>query len=344
MVAVKEIGDKATWENFNLASSHSTFLQSWAWGEFQKSLSRQIHRLGVYEGNNLVGAALLVWEKAKLASFLYCPGGPVFTSWNKDYLKALLETVSPIAKEKGADFLRLEPRTIGEGQEKLLKDLGFTPAPEYTQPRCTGIIDLTFGEEEILLKMTPSTRNNIRASQRKEVVVSEGKPEEIKTFFKLLTETARRKGLILPRERSYHQKQFEALSKEGLMKLFVAHYQSQALAASLVVFYADTAYYLHAASSDQMPKLRASYPLVWHVILEAKKRNLKWFDFWGVAETDDPAHPWAGVTSFKLSFGAERKCYAPPYDLPLKRSYRLIRIGEAARRPLRKIFRFVRRS
>lgn len=155
-----------------------------------------------------------------------------------------------------------------------------------------------------------------------------------------MKETARRKTLTLPKERDYHQKQFESLSADGLMKLFIAEYEGKALAAALVVFYGKTAHYLHAASSLELPKLRASYPLVWFSILESKKAGLKWFDLWGVAENDKPDHPWAGVTSFKLSFGAERKCYAPAYDLPYKGNYRLIRILETARRPLRKILRF----
>lgn len=229
------------------------------------------------------------------------------------------------------------------GTEKLLKDFGFVVAPEYTQPECTGIIDLTKSEEEILGQMTPSTRNNIRASQRKGVVIREGSPEEIKIFLKLLAETAQRKLLTLPREGDYHQKQFEALNKDGLMKLFIAEAEGKALSAALVVFYADTAYYLHAANSNLLPKLRASYPLVWYSISESKKAGCKLFDFWGVAENDDSKHPWAGVTSFKLSFGAARECYSPPYDLPLRSSYRLIRVGESVRKPLRKILRYVRR-
>lgn len=342
MIAVKEIEEKSTWENFNLASLDPTFLQSWAWGEFQKVLGRETYRLGIYDDSDLVGISLLAHEKARLASFLYCPGGPVFNSLEKIYLEPWLSTVSQIAKERNVSFLRVDPRKIEKGAEKSLRGLGFTPAPEYTQPQCTGIINLEKSEEEILSHMTPSTRNNIGASQRKGVVTREGRPEEIKIFLKLLSETAHRKALTLPREGNYHRKQFEVLNKEGLMKLFIAEGEGKPLSAALVVFYAGTAYYLHAASSNEMPKLRASYPLVWYSISESKKAGCKSFDFWGVAENDNLSHPWAGVTSFKLSFGAERKCYTSPYNLPFKSSYRLIRLGETARKPLRKILRLVR--
>jgi len=285
----------------------------------------------------------LVGERSRFASFLYCPGGPVFKTWNKEYLKPWLDFVLKGVKEKNFSFLRIDPRKLEKPKESLLKTFGFVPAPEYTQPQCTALMDLTKDEEGLLSKMSITTRYNVRTSQRKGVKVKEGKPEEIKNFLDLLKTTAQRKVLVLPVEQNYHKKQFETLNKEGLMQLFIAEYQGQPLSAALVVFYGETAYYLHAASSGQMSKLRASYPLVWHTILEAKKRNLKHFDFWGVAENDEPSHPWAGVTSFKLSFGAERECYEPPFDLPFKATYRLTRLLETARRPLQRILRLGRR-
>jgi lipid II:glycine glycyltransferase (peptidoglycan interpeptide bridge formation enzyme) len=190
--------------------------------------------------------------------------------------------------------------------------------------------------------LSDSTRYNINAGERKGVKIREGKQDETDVFSDLLKETSQRKTLTLPKEENYHQKQFETLTKEGLMSLFIAEAGSEPLSAALVARYADTAYYLHAANSLRQRKLRASYPLVWTTILDAKKRGLKKFDFWGVAPTDDPKHSWAGVTSFKLSFGAKKECYVPSFDLPFKSSYHFTRLAESARKPLRRILRFGR--
>ena len=172
--------------------------------------------------------------------------------------------------------------------------------------------------------------------------VREGKSGEIKLFLELLKETAKRKTLVLPHEENYHKIQFETLEKEALMRLYIAECSSQPLSAALVVNYADTSYYLHAANSLEKKDLRASYPLVWRTILQAKNVGLKHFDFWGVAPTDDPKHPWSGVTAFKLSFGAKKECYEPPWDLPFSSNYQLMKVVEIWRRPVRKILRFGR--
>ena len=341
MIQIKEIADKSTWEEFNLSGTNPTFLQSWAWGEFQKKLGRDIYRLGVFDGKNLVGISLLIEERAKVGAFLYCPGGPVFSDWKKEYLLSWIDSVEVKAVESNLGFLRVEPRKIEKTTISSLKTVGFLEATD-TQPQCTAFIDLTRGEEELRHDLSASTRYNINAAERKGVKVREGKRSEINVFLRFLEETADRKKLTLPKEANYHAKQFATLNGEGIMKLFVAERVDQSLAASLVVLYADTAYYLHAANSSEQPKLRASYPLVWQTILESKKAGLKKFDFWGIAPTNDPNHSWAGVTSFKLSFGAKRECYEPGFDLPYKGSYRLTRLLETWRRPLQKILRFGR--
>jgi len=341
MISVKLFeGQKEGWEEFVSEYGFQSFLQSWAWGEFQKSLGREIFRLATFKDNTLIGASLLILEKSKLATFLYCPGGPAFKDWKKEVFSEWTSHASNLAKEKGASFLRIDPRRLGSLDEETLKDFNFVSAPEYTQPKCTGIINLNVEEDTLRSNLSASTRYNINAASRKDLTVREGRAEEISIFTTLLRETAKRKGLVLPTEKSYHEKQFEALNKEGLMKIFIAEVKKEPLGAALVVFYADSVYYLHAANSLAQKELRVSYPLVWHTILEAKKTGLKTFDFWGVAPTDDPKDPWAGVTSFKLSFGAERVCFPPPYDLSIKLTYKVTRFAEHLRKPLRKILRF----
>lgn len=347
MIYVRIVKDKSIWEKFVLDQgrgsnrpSGGVFLQSWAWGEFQEQIGKEIFRAGVFEGKNLVGLSLLATQKAKTASFLYVPAGPIFPKWKGDYFEKWLEFASNLAKEKGLAFLRIEPRMANDLAKELVKSYKFVTAPEYTQPECTAVLDLGSGEQELLGSMSDSTRYNIGMSQRKGISIREGEPKEIKVFTEFLKETAKKRVLTLPIEKDYHKKQFEILGKEEIMKLFIAEHENKPLAAALVLFYGDSAYYLHAANSFQKSKLRASYPLVWHSVLEGKKKGLKWFDFWGIAQSDSPKDSWAGITSFKLSFGSERVCFDRPLDLPFKGSYKISRFVETWRKPLRKITRF----
>lgn len=54
-------------------------LQSWAWGEFQRSLDRKIFRLAGLDGSgDIIATALLVRSELQFEyNYLYCPRGPV---------------------------------------------------------------------------------------------------------------------------------------------------------------------------------------------------------------------------------------------------------------------------
>ena len=102
------------------------------------------------------------------------------------------------------------------------------------------------------------------------------------------------------------------------------------IAAGLVFDDRTTRYNLQGAQSDEGRKLHATGILTIQLILDAHKKGLKTFDFWGIAPEGAPAsHPWAGFTNFKKTFAGHEVTYAGTYDLiynPLKyRLYQTIR-------------------
>ncbi|MFH0830621.1 MAG: peptidoglycan bridge formation glycyltransferase FemA/FemB family protein, partial [Parcubacteria group bacterium] len=89
---------------------------------------------------------------------------------------------------------------------------------------------------------------------------------------------------------------------------------------------------LHGASSGAERNRMPTFAVQWEAIKEAQRLGLDWFDLHGVAPSDDPAHLWAGITRFKLGFGAQRQTYMGALDLPLKKTwYRLYALRMAGR-------------
>ena len=41
------------------------------------------------------------------------------------------------------------------------------------------------------------------------------------------------------------------------------------------------------------------------MLMDARATGMTTFDFWGIAPTDDPSHPWHGLSTFKRSFGGQ---------------------------------------
>ncbi len=90
---VKEVANKFQWENFILGQRPDTFLQSWNWGEFNQKMGDKVFRLGIFNGEELAGAALIIKVSAKRGKFLFCPHGPIISQKSKVKSQKLLEAV-----------------------------------------------------------------------------------------------------------------------------------------------------------------------------------------------------------------------------------------------------------
>ena len=77
--------DKDKLNNFIQAQKHPQFLQSWEWGEFQKSMGYKIFRIGVLQDKEIVGVATLIKKNLGAGrSYLFCPRGPIFDFRSSD--------------------------------------------------------------------------------------------------------------------------------------------------------------------------------------------------------------------------------------------------------------------
>jgi len=87
--------------------------------------------------------------------------------------------------------------------------------------------------------------------------------------------------------------------------LWVSESKGKFLSGILLLESNDTANYFQTWTSERGRKLGAHYHLVWQVILECKKRGLKWFDFEGILDKRWPTKKWAGFSEFKKKFGGK---------------------------------------
>lgn len=176
-------------------------------------------------------------------------------------------------------------------------------------PSKTIIIDLTKSEQELLKKMKPKTRYNIKIAQRNGVVIK--KTQDIESFIKLWHSQALKRGMFLSQK-----KEIEGLfnfygNKCSLLLAYSkdvhVHISTVApLAGVLVCYSPDTAFYMFATSSKIGKKLFAPTLLAWEVIRQAKRNKLKYFDFEGVFdERYKETKNWKGFTKFKEGFGGK---------------------------------------
>lgn len=340
---IREIKTKEVWEEFLSEIEEKTFLNSWNWGEFQKSMESgsggKIWRMGIFDRNELVSLALVIKVVARRGTFLLVPHGPNIKSKIKPQklkiIETLLEKLKEIGRSERADFIRINP-ILERNKEniEIFERLKFRQAPVHAHPEGSWKMDISLPEDRILSQMRKTTRYLIKQAQKdKDIEVYQGKNlKDVDVFNKIHLEVVKVQKFI-PFSLDYFKKEFSAFSKDDEICIFFAKYKGEIAAASYVIFWSGIGFYHHAALLPEYHKIPLAYALQWESIKEAKRRGSKLYDFWGyVNPKESPKHPWAGPTLFKMGFGGRPHEYVKTQDFPLSKKYWLTYFFEKLRK------------
>ncbi len=330
---IREITGQKIWDSFITSAAPQSFFQSWNWGEVIKSQKSKViseklfWRVGIYKNETLVGLAQFEKVLAKKGTFLHLRHGPILQTWDKKLFDFLLDYLKNQAKQHAAHFIRISPLIEDCAQHKtFLKNFGFFPSPLHAMDsEYCWVLDLDQSEEELLAGMRKSTRYLVKQAQKLNVIVKES--SDIDGFLQLYAQTASRHGFIAHEQ---IREEWEIFTRESAGTLLHAYHQDELLASAFIVYYGNQAIYHHGASTKS--KIPAAYLLQWEAIKEAKRRGMRYYNFWGIAPPDKPRHPWQGITLFKQGFGGYVRQYLHAHDLPLTPWYGLTYIAETIRR------------
>ncbi len=316
MVKTQEITDKKVWGSFVLDRPEANFLQSWNWGEFHKNLGHEIERVGFWEDEKLLGVMLAIVERAKRGTYLTVPGGPLIDWENGKLVSEFKKTIEGMAEKYKCVFVRVRPQTLETSENsRLFSDLGFRNAPMHLHAELTNWLDITKTEEELLAGMRKATRYEIKQAQKLGIKITSSQDSaDMDEFYDLQMETARRHKFV-PFGREFLKEQFRVFAADNQAVLYTAWQDSVKLAYAMVIFYGQEANYHYGAGSQEGRKYPGAYLIQWEAIKEAKKREIKRYNFWGVAPEGEESHRFYGVSVFKRGFGGQDVAYLHARDL-----------------------------
>lgn len=296
-----------------MTSEPTPFLQTPAWGRFQRRLGRST-RTGGGDGWRWLTAT----ETGRLSTRNYAPYGPVAdTAAHLDHALASLERAG---KDDGVDFVRVEPTGLDAGRATaVLTSRGYRKT-NHVQPEDSWLLPLTGGRDDVLAGMRKNNRNLYRTHAAKGLrITMSTDPADIGVLVRILGGLAQR-ARITEHSEAYYAAQADTLLPSGDARLFFVRYRGEAIAAALVYDSATARYYAHAADDGQHRLLQPATALVAEMIVDAADRGLATFDFAGIApEGSGPDHPWAGFSRFKKSFGGYPVRYAGTWEKPVRR-------------------------
>lgn len=310
---------EVVWDRFVESDPRGHLLQTWAWGELKGAFGWYPWRVAVEQDGALIAGAQVLYRRLGPLSLAYVPKGPVLLTQEEAAISLLWRGIRAHARRFNAIALKVEPEWRDEdaGAHAWLRAHGFHPSANTIQPRRTVIVDLTPDEEEILGRMKPKWRYNIRLSFRKGVEVKSKGAEALGIFYELMRITGERDGFAI-HSRAYYEKAFALFAPMGRVNLLVAYYEEQPLAALMPFAFNKQAWYMYGASSNAHRERMPNHQLQWCAMRWAKEQGCTQYDLWGIADVD-PQAPTAdleGLQRFKEGFGGEVVRYVGAYDQP----------------------------
>jgi len=316
LTAAREAWDRELDER----ASPAPLLQTWGWGEVQSHAGWTVERV------RLTGGAMASVQLRGLGPVreAYVPRGPVPAS--PDAIGALIDWA------RGAKVARItvEPEAPIDFAG-VMSERGFKPVAPV-QPQHTRILKLAL-PDQMLATFKHGRRYNIRAGERRGVVVEEGK--DATELERQSAAVERRESISLP-AKSYYQLLLDELP---WCRTYVGRHPEthEALSAVLVARYAGRAYHLFAGRSGAHPELMANDLAWWAAIKAAAVDGCQDYDLWGVPPPGaGPEHPWHGLGFFKAEFGGDEVAYTGAWELVLSEAAsRLIGLEKKARGRIR---------
>ncbi len=321
---------RKVWEEFVLKTSPSALFQSWYWCDVQEKLHQRMWRFGLYEGETLVGVFAILKVPARRGTFLHVRHGPIFIKQRRNYWEKFFDVTKDLAKKEHAWFIRVSPLLQDSPENRtMLKSFHFLPSAIHAMDaELSWVLDIDKPKEEILANMRKTTRYEIKQAEKFGVSVKQTtNANDLSAFFRLYEETSERQGFV---PHGGIAEEFEVFAKDNNAVLLLGSHEDTILAGAIVLFWGSQAFYHHGASRSS--KIPVSYLVQWRAILEAQKRGMTVYNFWGIAPEDKLNHPWRGLTLFKKGFGGREVKYIHAHDLPTSVLYPLPRAVETIRR------------
>ncbi len=328
---IKICENRQEWKNFNKQLISAEFLQSWDWGEFQKSTGKEVLRLQIFEGGEVVEQMQgFVHNLGLGVKYLYLPRASLKSEVISHTRRESLFG-DKFFKEQGFSFIRIEAKEELRLMTYDLYPRGIPLRGQLTknrQPGTTLLLDLEKSEENLLKEMHAKTRYNIGLAEKRGLII---KPDKDTDVFWKLNEATTGRDKFKSHDKNYYAKMLE----NNFCHQLTVYYNYQAIASDLFIVYGDTCTYLHGTSANEYRNLMAPYLLQWEGIKLAKRLGCKFYDFWGIApilREDagkqvscfnnfcwDINHLWTGVTRFKVGFGGTVREYPQAVDVVLNK-------------------------
>ena len=316
------------WDAFVAATPGGSIEQTTRWAEAKRRTGMRTALVTVSDDDRLMaGAVVQIRSIAPAVSVGFVPHGPLLGASDGHRWPAVVAALVDAARALGVRALVVQPPAGAAAAERELVRHGFFPSPLAVATEATIELDLTRSFAELSAGLSSSRRHAKRLASMPLRIREATTSDDVTTFHRLYLATAARQRFV-PVELACVRAQWEELHPAGLLRLFVAEHDGEAVASQTATFFGDTVTPRLSGWTGGDRALRAPELLDWWLVQRAKDEGFRRFDFGGIAReyalgvtgtgaaAPQPtsalkaAHP---TSYYKHSFGGDVVVLPPPY-------------------------------
>lgn len=306
------------WESLAQRNPAGGFMQSLHWADFKRRQGLNTLHFGIFRDDTMAGGVIFYGaSNANGNGLLIAPEGPLL-DWGdsqtaRRQLNELVRTVKSTGGTTPAMALRIEPR-ISPSDSALPPEFG--RAPVDLLPCETLYVDISGTHQDILARMKPKGRYNIRLSERRgvEIHCAEDPLAAVDDLYGILRQAALRDGFFLEPKSFFHQLA-ESLCPAGLARIYFARYKGTLLGGMFLVTYGDRATYLYGGTTNSFRSLMGGYLLQWAAMKAAAASGCSTYDFYGYDQFRTRDNAYSRFSQFKSRFGGQAVRFIGGHDV-----------------------------
>ena len=258
---------------------------------------------------------LAIQKSTPVGNYLYLPYGPVVD--DVAGFRNSFKSLKNLAAKTDSIFIRIEPLNA----ELANNFPSNTVKVKDLNPKETWLLDLRGSDEDLKAKLPSRLLRYYKNAEKNGITIETShNPDDIHYLLDLQKALAKKKGI-----NTFSETYLKTELAQPFSTLYIVKYknpetnQTEIAAAGLVFDDKTTRYNLQGAQTNKGRTLHATGILTIQLIKDAKAKNLKTFDFWGIAPENAPDnHPWKGFTNFKKTFAGYERDHAGTHDIILK--------------------------
>jgi hypothetical protein len=303
---VVHVSDPREWQRLCASFLDYNYRHSWYYGMLSADRYRaQIERLAIYSGSHVIGLSEVRMKPVPLlrTGIAYVGGGPLFRRGRNDDLDSLSLSLAALKHNylnKQNFTLRILPpiqntKHAAKAVHDRFVEAGFADSP-WPPPYRTLMVDLSRPAAEIRKALAQKWRNCLNNSERQKLEIQFGsEPEMFEQFTELFNSFQDRKHISVEQPADFYR-DLRQEAKDGVDGFYVclARHEGKPVAGQIISLLGDAGVSLLGATGEAGLKTKAAYLVQWHVMMEAQKRGLHWFDLGGIDPENNP-----GVYHFK---------------------------------------------